>query len=111
MKQHKPVITRSIFLQGRKFTEMTLYTEHDGNSDGAHCEFWIGATRSEGLGRALKYYSNHWFATQGVTGEIDAETGQLTAWGIFWIGAIYHIEKFVIRGTGTPPAFEGGTLS
>jgi hypothetical protein len=96
---------------GAKITEMTIYTEHDGNSDGAHLEFWIGADRSAGLSRPMHYYSNHWFATQDLTGEIDADTGQVVAWGVFWIGAIYHIEKFVVRGTGTPPAFEGGTLS
>lgn len=97
---------------GSKITEIIIYTEHDGNSAGAHLEMWAGTSRTNGLASTPVYYANHWTATQSCEGERDgAVSAARLNFGVFWIGAAYHVEQYVVKGFGDPPAFTGGVLS
>lgn len=79
-------------------------------SPGSHLELWIGATRTEGLGRAMRIYQAGFLATVGVDGEIDAEAGQVMSFTASWIGGAYYVRRVKVQGFGDPPDFTGGAF-
>jgi len=94
-----------------EITSFLTTVSHISNSDGCHAEEWIGATRPTTV-PAFVFYDNTYPAQWGnVAISYGAASGQYLATNCWWIGTGYYLEKVIVRGTGTPPAFTGGALS
>jgi len=92
-------------------TDMSIFVDPASNTSCAHIDLWIGASRSEGLGRAMKIYQNNWSGSVAVSGTITEETGVNCAFTMVNINTTTFVQKVIVSGTGTAPDFTGGVLS